>query len=168
MKKVLAIVLSLVMVLSLGTAAFAAEQTITQASVPQTGSATAWYEMEVAYVVTYPDDIEVAANGDTATEYDFTITGAKLVIDKTLNVTVASTNSWKLVYEEDADVKYDYTLTMAGDCTGTNGSIDLEYVAGDADNQAIATLSAELNGDVEYVGRYEDTLTFTVAINDAP
>lgn len=160
MKKVLAIVLSLVMVLSLATAALAVNP-ITATS-DQTGTATAWYKMDVAYTVTFPDDIEIADYQEASPEtYDFRIEGAKLEYGKELHVAITSLNNWNLKNVNAADVLEAYTLTMASD-SSTNGNIDLAYEAGEESNQTVTTLSAKLTTEVEYADRFEDTLTFTV------
>lgn len=80
MKKVLAIVLSLVMVLSLATAAFAAKDKntdpISVVTTPGTNAGIAWYEMPVAYTVVYPDEIEVLVDGNTPDTAALTIQDA--------------------------------------------------------------------------------------------
>ncbi len=169
MKKVLAIVLSLVMVLSLATVAFASydsDKAIDYNDVVKNdktaGAETglAWYEMPVAYVVTYPDEIEV--NGAAAT---LTIKEAYVEYGAKVTVDVDSTD-WKLANNDDT---VDYVLTDSL-ASKTNGNIQLVFTPSNADSHTIATdlTATATETDFGYAGYYTDELTYTITYVAAP
>lgn len=162
MKKVLAIVLSLVLVLSLATAAFAASvnqitEYVDVTTTPGANTGIAWFEMDVAYVVSYPDEIEV--NGAAA---NLTISGAYVEYDHSVSVAVSSAD-WKLEYQDDT---CDYTL-VDGEANEKD-AIVLTYEPDNTDNHSISTTltATAVETGFGYAGMYTDTLTYTIAYNE--
>lgn len=155
MKKVLTMVLSVAMVLSMGVCAFAAEVS----NDGGTQETTATYTEPQTFVVTIPSDITVAKKDGQATPV--TVSAADVVIpaNATLKVTVASTNEWLVKSPEGGDLHYGLYVDSKEDALATNGEV-LSVVNGTATGSA--SLTAKLTEVATKSGTFTDTLTFTV------
>lgn len=161
MKKALSLLLALTMVLSLNVIAFAAGTPITEDGT-SSKSVTISHEVEVAYTVTIPADF--------ALETGATISASGVFIEsgKQLKVTVSSGGEWKLkrtAVGGDAGIAYKLSVTGAEGALA-NGDAVLTVAAGTATGSA--SLTGTLTGTVTEAGMYTDTLTFTVAVENAP
>lgn len=163
MKKLLSGLLALAFVLSMSTAAFAADPTINQDTPdPKSGNTNVSFNVEPTYTVTIPETVtldKTEAGGVITYEKDMTITadaGVRLLEGEKIQVTLTS----------------DYTLTV--------GTTDLPYTvtvggtAIDATNNVVAefTTSADVQTSTlhfaaqnpEFAGNYTDTVTFNIAV----
>lgn len=157
MKKLLALVLTVIMLCSVSVTAFAAD--LDEGN--NVGTITVSYGVDEGYVVTIPADVTVSTAG-----VETTLSASSVLIPdgKTLTVSVASTNNFNLEYAG-SQIPYTVsvgeteqttaTFTALSITSGTtSGSVKLTFKTTDADI-AKATKS----------GNHTDTLTFTCGVN---
>ena len=161
MKKLITVLLTLAMVASLSVTAFAAEIDQDTAA-PKDGSTSVYFEVDPTYTVTITATVELQKNvdGDTVTyENDYTITASeklRLRYDEYITVTVS--DGFLLNTAEGASLFYEMTV---GGNKVDNGDVVAVF------NTSIAAQSATMHiaaDDPDYAGRYEGTLTFTIAV----
>ncbi len=169
MKKVLAVVLSLIMMFAVCVPAFAAPArvTITNSSTEQSGdvlvSTTTEGVTSATYTVTIPADTKITwGSPKTGMQYSMT---SQLELGKVLKVAITSANGQKLKHDT-FEIPYTYS--------STNGGVAIDSPDTTAD-QEVFTRTVGFNIDIAAaswtavpVAEYTDTLTFTVSIVDKP
>lgn len=161
MKKLLTVVLTLAMVLSLSVTAFAAD--INQDIDPKTGSTNVTFNVDPTYTVTIPATVELVKTGtDTITyEKDMTITaaaGVRLLEGQSIQVTL--TSDFNLETAASSTYKLPYTVTVGGSTIQNNGVV---ATFGTNTAEQSSTLHFAANNPT-YAGDYSDTVTFTISV----
>lgn len=160
MKKLLSLVLSMVMVLSLSVTAFAAE--INQGSDPKTGSTTVTYTVNPVYTVTIPATVTLGGSAVEVKAEGVKVNKGSRVVVK-LTGTSESDNAFRVktaegavltytVQKNSADVAINDTVLAVNPETADTGSTALSFVA---------------PASVTYAGTYTGTVTFTVSVENA-
>ena len=154
MKKLFALILTVAMLATMSTTAFAAN-TIG-------GSTEVSFNVDPTYTVTIPATVElnkVEDNGTVTYENDYTLTaqaGLRLKRGEYIEVTVAS--DFEMTTTEGATLAY--TITAEGAAVATGG-----VVAEFETNKSVQSTTIHIAAnDPDYAGEYEDTVTFTVAV----
>ncbi len=160
MKKIIAIVMALVMMMAVTVPAFAAdlgvkdtdsgEVTITTKTEKADGSDGDWY------IVTIPADTTIAW-GEQATEMKYSAE-THLLYGKTLDVKVTSAD-YIMTYAPEADVALDLAFALSGDT-----DVNFATVTYPAVEKAISVDITEEAWNYAIVGEYSDVLTFSAAI----
>ena len=160
MKKIIAIVMALVMMMVVTVPVFAAdlnvkdtdsgEVTITTSTDKADGTDGDWY------LVTIPADTTIAW-GEQATALSYSAE-THLLYGKTLDVTVTSSD-YIMTYEPEAGVALDLAFALTGDT-----DVNFATVTYPAVEKAISVDITEEAWNYAVVGEYSDILTFTSAI----
>ena len=160
MKKLFALILTVVMIATISTTAFAAE--IGPGANASQGSTEVSFNVDPTYTVTIPATVElnkVEDNGVVTYENDYTLTaqaGVRLKKGEYIEVTVAS--DFEMTTTEGATLAY--TITAGGNDVATGGIV-AEFDTDKAEQTATIHIAAN---DPDYAGEYKDTVTFTVAV----
>ena len=155
MKKIIAIVMALVMMMAVAVPAFAAE--IKKDDANQSGQATVATTTDATdatYTVTYPASTTIAWGDTTAVNVNYAVT-SQLPIGASLKVSVAADNNGEMTSANAAGYKLTYTLT--GGAEETFQEINNNVAPSTDVTVAIADFSQAVP-DV-----YTGTLTYTVA-----
>ena len=153
MKKLFALILTVCLLASMSTTAFAANTT--------GGSTEVSFNVDPTYTVTIPATVElnkVEDNGTVTYENDYTLTaqaGVRLKKNEYIEVTVAS----DYVMETPQGATLDYTITK--DAAALVDSIVAEF---DTDKAAQTSVIHIAAGDPDFAGEYTDTVTFTLTV----
>ena len=154
MKKLFALILTVCLLASMSTTAFAAN-TIG-------GSTEVKFNVDPTYTVTIPATVElnkVEDNGVVTYENDYTLTaqaGVRLKKGEYIEVTVAS--DFEMTTTE--GVTLAYGITAAGAPVANNGVV-AEFDTDKAEQTATIHIAAN---DPDYAGEYKDTVTFTLEV----
>ena len=163
MKKLFALILTVVMIATMSVTAFAAE--IGPGANASQGSTEVSFNVDPTYTVTIPATVELERqedNGIFTYENDYTIganAGVRLKKNEYIEVTVAS--DFEMTTEQGATL--DYTITKGGNAVANNGVV-AEFAT---DKNAQSTTIHIAAADPDYAGEYKDTVTFTVAVKVA-
>ena len=154
MKKLFALILTVCLLASMSTTAFAANT--------EGGSTEVSFNVDPTYTVTIPATVElnkVEDNGTVTYENDYTLTadaGVRLKKGEYIEVTVAS--DFEMTTTEGATLAYAITAENAAVATG---GVVAEF---DTDKAAqTATIHIAAN-DPDFAGEYKDTVTFTLTV----
>ena len=154
MKKLFALILTVCLLASMSTTAFAANTT--------GGSTEVSFNVDPTYTITIPATVElqkVEDNGTVTYENDYTLTaqaGVRLKKGEYIEVTVAS--DFEMTTTEGATLAY--TITAEDAAVANNGVV---ATFGTDKNAQSTTIHIAAN-DPDYAGEYKDTVTFTVAV----
>ena len=158
MKKLFAILLTVAMLATLAVPVFAADA-------PIKGSASVYFEVAPTFTVTIPETVELTeknTDGVVTYENDYTISASEnLRLKKYEYVSVSLESDFVMETAETA------TLTYAITVNGTEIENGDEVATFDT---SIAAQTATIHiaaGDPEFAGRYEDAVTFTIAVKSA-
>ncbi len=174
MKKLLAIVLVMTMLLAFNATAFAATLNNENLS----GDGKVWYiagnpldnkgtedpdddVVEGTYTVIIPEYIETAPMGSTPVTQTVSATDVLLLPNTTLNV--ACEYSGELTLREDNDVKLAYKMQNEGVDFAT-GDVVLTAEAGDPTATYDTSIGSILTAAPFFAGVYTDTATFTCSV----
>ena len=163
MKKLFALILTVCILATMSVTVFAAEiGTETNAS---QGSTEVSFNVDPTYTITIPATVElqkVEDNGTVTYENDYTIeavAGVRLLKNEYIEVTVAS--DFEMTTTEGATLAYSIT---AGGNTVATGGVVAEF---ETDKNVQSTTIHIAANDPDFAGEYEDTVTFTVAVQVA-
>lgn len=151
-----AAMLSLALAGSIGTAVVASAATeVTNGN--GGSSTTVTYTVADSWKITVPESITVGGDGGTIKAED-----VKIVPGNELNVTVTSTNSWKV--QKDAEHQIEYELKVGSGSALSNGDKVLTVEAGSDGGQDTLTATVKSGSENYSTGgeAYTDTLTFEV------
>ena len=160
MKKLFALILTVVMIATMSTTAFAAE--IGPEANASQGSTEISFNVDPTYTVTIPATVELVRqdNNDTVTyENYYTIganAGVRLKKNEYIEVTVAS--DFEMTTTEGATL--DYTITAENAAVANNGVV-AEFATDKAEQTATIHIAAN---DPDFAGEYKDTVTFTLTV----
>jgi len=166
MKKTLSMVLALTLALSLAVPAFAADIT-TDGGV---GETVVTYGTSQGFTVTIPADFTIDGATKKATA-DVTAENVLIPYGKTLNVRVSGddyVDAWKLIDNAEATNQLTYTIgTTEGGNDIVNNSVVLDVASGEAYGSSVTeTMHFTVTDTLTKAGTYQDTLTFTVSVDD--
>ena len=160
MKKILAVMMAIVMMMAIAVPAFAADLSakdtdsgdviITTSTDKADGTDGDWY------LVTIPADTTIAW-GEEATELKYSVE-THLLYGKTLDVDVTSAD-YVMTYAPEANVVLDLAFALTGDVDANFATVTYPAVE--------KAVSVDITADAwnnAVVGEYADTLTFTAAI----
>jgi len=153
-KKLFALILTVCLLASMSTTAFAANTT--------GGSTEVSFNVDPTYTVTIPATVElnkVEDNGTVTYENDYTLTaqaGLRLKRGEYIEVTVAS--DFEMTTTEGATL--DYTITAENAAVANNGVV-AEFATDKAEQTATIHIAAN---DPDFAGEYKDTVTFTLTV----
>ena len=155
MKKLFALILTVAMLFSLSVTAFAA---VDQDSQDPNGAMNVTYTVAPTFTVTIPATV---ALGD-----DATISAENVVVPKgkQVEVSIAEANGFKATTPEGAELIY---TVKNGETAVAEGETVLAVNPRDG-KEGSTTLSFVAPKTIQYAGTYTGTVTFTVAVKDAP
>lgn len=153
MKKLFALLLAITVMTTLSVTAFAAEIDQDTAA-PQEGSIAVSYQVAPTYTVTIPATVTLGENAKIEVE--------NVVVEKGKQVEVALTNAndFKAVTAEGAEITY---TVKNGEAEVAEGNTVLAVNPADG-TTGETTLSFVAPTTIQYAGKYEGTVTFTVAV----
>ena len=158
MKKVLAMLLTIALMMSLAVTAFAVEHDTTGDK-----SMTVTYAVAPSYIVTIPGEITIGAD-ETAID---TIKAENVVVNKGQYVSVSldEENGFTVTTQEGASLTY--TVTANGETLAAGDEI---LAVNPADGKTgTATITFDIDESaIQYAGTYTGTVIFTVAVKDVP
>ena len=163
MKKLFALILTVCLLATMSTTAFAAE--IGPEANASQGSTEISFNVDPTYTVTIPAKVElqkIDTDGIITYENDYTIganAGVRLKKNEYIEVTVAS----DYVMETPQGATLAYTITAGGNAVATGGVV----ATFETDKAAQSTTIHIAANDPDYAGEYKDTVTFTVAVKVA-
>ena len=159
MKKLFALILGVSILLATSVTAFAV---IDQDSVNKEEGTSVYFEIDPTYTVTIPATVELAKvekEGVVTYENDYTITASEnLRLKKYEYVEVTVATDGVMTTEEGANLEY--TVSVGGNAV-ESGDVVAIFSTSVAEQNATMHISA---GDPAYAGRYEDIVTFTIAV----
>jgi len=158
MKKIIALVMAVVMMMAIAVPAFAADITKDTAQAGQATVATTTDSTDATYTVTYPASTSIAWGDTEAKNVNYTVT-SQLPIGATLKVSVAADNGGVMTSTNAPD--YELVYTLAGGAEETFAEINNSVAPATAVEVSIADFSQAVP-DV-----YTGTLTYTVVYTAA-
>lgn len=177
MKKTLSLILALVMMLSLCTAAFADDNTINQGTTDNSGTTEVVYNLSNgtagnndSYIVTIPANVTVGLDNNAAT-LTVAATEVRVLNGKHLDVTLENSDGFFLIrIEGNIHSSIEYTVKNGTDFVESDdvvltvaGKGWLAVADGDVD-LAVATTTFNVNQAL-LSGQHSDTITFKCEVN---
>lgn len=165
MKKFIALAIAILMMAALAVPAFAA---ITEETPDGQGTVTVSYGATDAYTITIPTSITLGDKGVEGAAQVVSAAGVVLTAGKKLTVSVASANDWAVKNTaQDATETIAYTMTYGnGKTEAEDDAVILEVESGNATGSV--NMYFTRTGDAVVTATYEDTLTFTAAVENIP
>lgn len=169
MKKLLTVVLTLAMMLSLSVTAFAADTVVGPDGSgnpdPATGNTAVSFEVAPTYTVTIPATVELVKTGTDTITYEKAMditaaAGVRLLEGQSIQVTLAS--DFTLKTEASATYQLPYTVKVGTSTTAINTG-DVVATFGTSREAQTSTLHFAANNPT-YAGDYSDTVTFTISV----
>ena len=162
MKNLFAVILAVVMIATMSTTAFAADNTFNYDEPPQSNGTTVTYEVAPTYTVTIPETVTIGAEGT-----EKTVSAENVVVEKGqyVSVTLAADNNFTVKTAEGAELAY--TVTANSENIAAGGEILAVNPADSAAGTANITFDIDESA-IQYAGTYIGTATFTIAVKDAP
>ena len=158
MKKIIAIVMALVMMMAVTVPAFAADITKDTAQAGQATVATTTDDTDATYTVTYPATTTIPWGDTNAVNVNYAVT-SQLPIGASLKVSVAADNNGEMTSANAVGYKLTYTLTGGAEETFQ------EINNNEAPSTDVTVAIADFSKAVPDV--YTGTLTYTVAYTAA-
>ena len=154
MKKLFALILTVAMLATMSTTAFAANRPVGETEVS--------FNVDPTYTVTIPATVELAketaGDGTVTYENDYTLTAqAGLRLKKGEYIEIAVLSDFEMITTEGATLAY----TITKDDADLVDSI--VAVFGTAKAEQTSTIHIAAN-DPDYAGEYKDTVTFTLTV----
>ena len=153
MKKLLALILTVALMVTLSVTAFAADYDTTGNK-----GMTVTYSVAPAYTVTIPPTVTIGASGTSAE-----ISAADVVVEKGqyVSVTLAENNNFTVKTDEGAELTY--TVTANGENIAAGGEV---LAVNPADGKTgTATITFDIDESaIQYAGTYTGSATFTIAV----
>ena len=156
MKKIFALILTVVMLATMSTTAFAANT--------EGGSTEVSFNVDPTYTITIPATVELAKetaqDGTVTYENDYTIeavAGVRLFFGEYIAVSVLS----DFTMETEEFAWLDYVILDAEGYEVANNGVVAKFYTDKAEQTATIHIAAN---DPDYAGEYKDTVTFTVSI----
>ena len=156
MKKIIAIVMALVMMMAVTVPAFAADITKDTAQAGQATVATTTDETDATYTVTYPAAFTFAWDDTATKDANYTVT-SQLPIGASLKVSVAADNDAKMT--STTATNYSLTYTLAG---GIAEKTFNEINNNEGPDEDITISIAQEQYDAAVPAVYQGTVTYTV------
>ena len=156
MKKIIAIVMALVMMMAVTVPAFAADITKDSAQAGQATVATTTNETDATYTVSYPAAFTFAWDDTNAQNANYTVT-SQLPIGAKLKVSVVADNNGEMLSANAPDYALEYTLAGG---TAEKEFSEINNAAGPDEDITIAIAQSEYDAAVPDV--YQGTVTYTV------
>ncbi len=152
MKKLLAVALAVVLVMSLSVTAFAAE--VNQNSTPNTSDTTITASIAPTYTVTIPADTGIVFQATSTDFGKIELTAAQLDPNYVVKV---SASAGELKNQADNTKTIPYTLNVKGGAAFTSAEYDA-----DGESTALTLNITQNDWDNAYAGQYKGVITFTV------
>ena len=153
MKKLLALILAVALMVTLSVTAFAAEYDTTGDK-----GMDVTYSVEPGYTVTIPPTVTIGTSGTSAE-----ISAADVVVEKGqyVSVTLAENNNFTVKTDEGAELTY--TVTANGENIAAGGEV---LAVNPADGKTgTATITFDIDESaIQYAGTYTGSATFTIAV----
>lgn len=161
MKKIIAIVMALVMMMAVTVPAFAADITKDTAQAGQATVATTTDETDATYTVTYPASFTFAWDDVAAKDANYSVT-SQLPIGAKLAVSVAADNN--ALMTSTTATAYSLTYTLAG---GIAAKEFTEINDGEGPDTDITIAIPQAQYDAAVPAEYTGTVTYTVVYTAA-
>lgn len=159
MKKLFAVFMAILLILSISVTTFAVEIDNTNAS----GNAIATYEANSSFKVTIPTYIAPSGKGETASANMYSVTASDVFIPDGNQLTV--TVDYDGVLTDRNGVEIPYKL-FSGGSEVTNGQKIIAKDAGNPDDTATVNFSAAVQAEPRYAGTYTDTVKFNISVEE--
>lgn len=167
MKKIITLALVSALALTASITAFATDIT-PDTPAPKEADTNVIFDVAPNYTITIPSEITLeqkTENGVTTYEKVLEITADSVKLPKTKQIAVTMTGDFKFTADDTDQSTVDYTVTV-GNSTAAIANGDRVATFSTNTAQQSSKLNFKAN-EPEYAGKYEDTVTFNIAIENA-